>query len=247
MHEETIAAGDVRLAVQHRRVPAPTGPPVLLIHGMAADHRTWRRTVRALHAAGRDTVTYDQRGHGRSDHSPAYLLDELAEDAERVARHVGLETFDVVGHSLGGQAALRLAWRLPDGVRRLVLEEMPPVALEEGQIAETMDLPLTPRRVWLGIKQVVQTPGALSRFDKTMMDSVSPQFQPDPAWWERLSATPQETLVISGGPRDFLRPEYLRLVADALPRGEYVELRGGHTVHRESSAAFARAVLDFLR
>ena len=167
--------------------------------------------------------------------------------AERVARHVGLETFDVVGHSLGGQAALRLAWRLPDGVRRLVLEEMPPVALEEGQIAETMDLPLTPRRVWLGIKQVVQTPGALSRFDKTMMDSVSPQFQPDPAWWERLSATPQETLVISGGPRDFLRPEYLRLVADALPRGEYVELRGGHTVHRESSAAFARAVLDFLR
>lgn len=247
MREETIAAGDVRLAVQHRRVPAPTGPPVLLIHGMAADHRTWRRTVRALHAAGRDTVTYDQRGHGRSDRSPAYLLDELAEDAERVARHVGLETFDVVGHSLGGQAALRLAWRLTDGVRRLVLEEMPPVALEEGQIAETMDLPLTPRRVWLGIKQVVQTPGALSRFDKTMMDSVSPQFQPDPAWWERLSATPQETLVISGGPRDFLRPEYLRLVADALPRGEYVELRGGHTVHRESSAAFARAVLNFLR
>ncbi|MBS4103034.1 alpha/beta fold hydrolase [Tsukamurella paurometabola] len=247
MREETITAGGVRLAVQHRRAPAPAGPPVLLIHGMAADHRTWRRTVRALHAAGRDTVTYDQRGHGRSDHSPEYLLDELAEDAERVARHVGLETFDVVGHSLGGQAALRLAWRLPGGVRRLVLEEMPPVALEEGQIAETMDLPLTPRRVWLGLKQVVQTPGALSRFDKTMMDSVSPQFRPDPVWWDRLATTPQETLVISGGPRDFLRPEYLRLVADALPRGEYAELRGGHTVHRESSAAFARAVLNFLR
>ncbi|MGX9294000.1 alpha/beta fold hydrolase [Tsukamurella paurometabola] len=247
MREETITAGGVRLAAQHRRAPAPAGPPVLLIHGMAADHRTWRRTVRALHVAGRDTVTYDQRGHGRSDHSPEYLLDELAEDAERVARHVGLETFDVVGHSLGGQAALRLAWRLPGGVRRLVLEEMPPVALEEGQIAETMDLPLSPRRVWLGLKQVVQTPGALSRFDKTMMDSVSPQFRPDPAWWDRLAATPQETLVISGGPRDFLRPEYLRLVADALPRGEYAELRGGHTVHRESSAAFARAVLNFLR
>ncbi|NMD55106.1 MULTISPECIES: alpha/beta fold hydrolase [Tsukamurella] len=247
MREETITAGDVRLRVQHRRVPEPTGPPVLLIHGMAADHRTWRRTVRALSAAGRDTVTYDQRGHGRSDHSPEYLLDELAQDAEHVARYAGLEEFDVVGHSLGGQAALRLAWRLPDGVRRLVLEEMPPVAQEESQLAESMDLPLTPRRVWLGIKQVVQTPGALSRFDGTMMDSVSPQFRPDPAWWERLSATPQETLVISGGPRDFLRPEYLRLVADALPRGEYLELRGGHTVHRESSAAFARAVLDFLR
>lgn len=247
MREETITVGDVRLAVQHRRVPDPTGPPVLLIHGMAADHRTWRRTVRALRAAGRDTVTYDQRGHGRSDHSPEYLLDELAADAEQVARHAGLETFDVVGHSLGGQAALRLAWRLPDGVRRLVLEEMPPVALEPEQVAESMDVPLTPRRVWLGVKQVMQTPGALSRFDRTMMDSVSPQFHPDPAWWDRLAATAQRTLVISGGPRDFLRPEHLRLVADALPHGEYLELRGGHTVHRESSAAFARAVLEFLR
>lgn len=247
MREEIVTAGDVRLRVQHRRVPAPTGPPVLLIHGMAADHRTWRRTVRALRSAGRDTVTYDQRGHGRSDHSPEYLLDELAADAEQVARHAGLGTFDVVGHSLGGQAALRLAWRLPDGVRRLVLEEMPPVALAPEQVAESMDVPLTPRRVWLGVKQVVQTPGALSRFDKTMMDSVSPQFHPDPAWWDRLVTTDQEALVISGGPRDFLRPEYLRLVADALPRGEYLELRGGHTVHRESSAAFARAVLEFLR
>ncbi|RDH09947.1 alpha/beta fold hydrolase, partial [Tsukamurella pulmonis] len=146
MREETITAGGVRLRVQHHRVPRPSGPPVLLIHGMAADHRTWRRTVRALAAAGRDTVTYDQRGHGRSDHSPEYLLDELAEDAEQVAQHAGLDRFDVVGHSLGGQAALRLAWRLPDGVRRLVLEEMPPVAQDSAQVEETMDLPLTPRR-----------------------------------------------------------------------------------------------------
>ncbi len=246
MRHETIDSGDVRLRVQHRRVPEPSGPPVLLIHGMAADHRTWRRTVRALEAAGRDTVTYDQRGHGRSDHSPEYPLDELARDAERVARHAGLDTFDVVGHSLGGQAALRLAWLLPDRVRRLVLEEIPPVALEPEQVAETTDVPLTPRRVWLGLKQVVQTPGALSRFDGSMMDSVSPQFLPDPLWWERLADTPQETLVISGGPRDLLRPEYLRLVADALPHGRFLELRGGHTVHREASAQFTRAVLDFL-
>lgn len=247
MRHAIIDAGDVRLRVQHHRAPEQSGPPVLLIHGMAADHRTWRRTVKALLAAGRDTVTYDQRGHGRSDHSPAYLLDELAEDAERVARHAGLDRFDVVGHSLGGQAALRLAWRMPDGVRRLVLEEMPPVALEEAQVTESMELPLTARRVWLGLKQVALTPGALTRFDKSMMDSVSPQFRPDPVWWERLSATLQDTLVISGGPGDFLRPEYLRLVADALPHGEYVQLRGGHTVHREAAVAFERAVLDFLR
>ncbi|GAA1071280.1 alpha/beta fold hydrolase [Tsukamurella spumae] len=247
MRHAIIDAGDVRLRVQHHRAPAPSGPPVLLIHGMAADHRTWRRTVRALLAAGRDTVTYDQRGHGRSDHSAEYLLDELAADAARVAEHAGLGRFDVVGHSLGGQAALRLAWRLPDGVRRLVLEEMPPVALEAEQVAESMDLPLTARRVWLGLKQIALTPGALTRFDKSMMDSVSPQFQPDPVWWERLSATSQAALVISGGPGDFLRPEYLRLVADALPHGTYTELRGGHTVHREAPGAFERAVLDFLR
>lgn len=245
MRHETIRSG-VQLRVQHERVADPTGPPVLLIHGMAADHRTWRRTAKALRAAGRDTVTYDQRGHGGSDHADEYPLDELAHDAQRVIEHVGLAEFDLIGHSLGGQAALRLAWRMPDGARRLVLEEMPPVALHADQVAESLDVPLTPRRVWLAAKQVVQTPGALSRFDKTMMDSVSPQFGPDPQWWEQLATTPQETLVISGGPRDFLKPEYLRMVADALPRGRYVELSGGHTVHREAPAAFQRAVLDFL-
>ncbi|WP_019200665.1 alpha/beta fold hydrolase [Tsukamurella sp. 1534] len=246
MRHDYVTSGDVRLRVQHVRAPAPSGPPVLLIHGMAADHRTWRRTAAALRAAGRDTITYDQRGHGGSDHSAEYLLDEFAADAERVVDHVGLDRFDVVGHSLGGQTALRLAWRRPDGVRRLVLEEMPPVAQHANQVQDAMDQPLTPRRVWLAVKQVVQTPGALSRFDKTMMDSVSPQFDPDPAWWKRLAQTPQETLVVSGGPADFLRPEYLQLVADALPRGSYEELTGGHTVHREAPAAFTRRVLRFL-
>ncbi|CAM3979818.1 alpha/beta fold hydrolase [Tsukamurella strandjordii] len=241
-----IRSGDVRLRAQRREVEAPSGPPVVLIHGMAADHRTWRRTARALRAAGRPAITYDQRGHGGSDHSPEYLLDELAADAERVVDELGLDRFDVVGHSLGGQTALRLAWRRPDAVRRLVLEEMPPLPQHADQVPESMDAPITARRLRLAVKQVVQSPGALVNFDKTMMDSVLPQFDPDPTWWERVASTPQPALVISGGPLDFLKPEHLRLVADALPHGEFRELGGGHTVHREAPARFHRAVLDFL-
>ncbi|ADG79842.1 Alpha/beta hydrolase fold protein OS=Tsukamurella paurometabola (strain ATCC 8368 / DSM / CCUG 35730 / CIP 100753 / JCM 10117 / KCTC 9821 / NBRC 16120 /NCIMB 702349 / NCTC 13040) OX=521096 GN=Tpau_3257 PE=4 SV=1 [Tsukamurella paurometabola] len=246
VRHQFIRSGDVRLRVQWRAVAAPSGPPVVLIHGMAADHRTWRGTARALRAAGRPTVTFDQRGHGGSDHSPDYLLDELAADAERVIDGLGLDRFDVVGHSLGGQTALRLAWRRPDAVRRLVLEEMPPLPQHPDQVPESIDAPITPRRVRLAIKQVVQSPAALLTFDRTMMDSVLPQFAPDPVWWNRVSATPQPALVISGGPIDFLKPQYLRLVADALPLGQFLELGGGHTVHREAPARFQRAVLDFL-
>lgn len=246
MRHHFIRSGELALRVQHRRATAPSGPPVLLIHGMAADHRTWRGTARALRAAGRDTVTFDQRGHGGSGHSAEYLLDELAQDAERVVDQLGLARFDVVGHSLGGQTALRLAWRRPDAVRRMVLEEMPPLAQERDQLPETMDAPITPRRVRLAIKQMVQSPGALLNFDRTMMDSVLPQFDPDPRWWARLAATRQPTLVISGGPIDFLAPEHLRLVADAMPDAGFVDLGGGHTVHREAPARFQRTVLDFL-
>ncbi|GAA4396166.1 alpha/beta fold hydrolase [Tsukamurella soli] len=246
-----VSSEGVRLRLQYRRsdrtVPSGSRPdPVLLIHGMGADHRTWAGTAHALRHAGHDTLTYDQRGHGRSGRSPDYLLDDLAADAERVVAAAGMDRLAVVGHSLGGQTALRLAWRRPELVSNLVLEEIPPMPLSLDQVHSPADLPLTPRRILLGAKQVVESPGAVLRYDRAVHDRVLPQFVVDSAWWERLRRTPQRTLVISGGPGDFLRPEYLRMVADAMPDARYAELSGGHTVHRESPSAFRRLLLDFL-
>jgi pimeloyl-ACP methyl ester carboxylesterase len=94
---------------------------VLLLHGFGAEHSaTWIATgwARALERAGRAWLAPDLPGHGRSAASapPDDLLAALSALLDSAGR-----TVDVVGYSLGGELALRLAASdRPRLVRRLV-------------------------------------------------------------------------------------------------------------------------------
>jgi pimeloyl-ACP methyl ester carboxylesterase len=102
------------------------GPPVVLLHGFAADTETnWRRPgiIEALTATGHAVIALDARGHGLSEkcYDPdAYKDEAMAKDVVALFDHLGLESADVVGYSMGSATAIRFALR--DGrVRRLVL------------------------------------------------------------------------------------------------------------------------------
>jgi pimeloyl-ACP methyl ester carboxylesterase len=102
------------------------GPPVVLLHGMASSTElNWRRSgvTDALAATGRRVIGLDARGHGRSEkpYDPAaYEKEAMARDVVALFRHVGLESADVVGYSMGASTALRFA--LQEGrARSLVL------------------------------------------------------------------------------------------------------------------------------
>ncbi|MGW7032797.1 alpha/beta fold hydrolase [Streptomyces xanthophaeus] len=72
----------------------------LLVHGMMADHRTWRRVGPALAALGYRVIAVDLRGHGasgRGEYTPAHYADDLVETLP-----AGAEL--ALGHSLGGLA-----------------------------------------------------------------------------------------------------------------------------------------------
>ncbi len=105
---------------------AGEGPAVLLLHGFASDARiNWVRPgiVDALTRGGFMAVTYDARGHGRSDapHDPsAYAGNAMVHDALGLIDHLQLESLAVVGYSMGAQVA---AWLVPEEprARRLVL------------------------------------------------------------------------------------------------------------------------------
>jgi len=77
----------------------------------------------ALTAAGRSVVLIDARGHGESDkpHEPAaYAGDAMTRDAQGLLDHLGLDSVDVVGYSMGSLVAMELAGRDPR-VRSLIL------------------------------------------------------------------------------------------------------------------------------
>ena len=94
-------------------------PPVLLLHGFAADSEAnWVRphVVEALVAAGRRVVALDARGHGRSDkpHDPAaYADDAMVRDAQALLDHLGIDRVDVCGYSMGAMTTYALVAREP--------------------------------------------------------------------------------------------------------------------------------------
>ena len=100
---------------------AGRGSPLVLVHGLADDHRAWRRTLPDLMLRHR-VVMYDLRGHGETTlGSPDGTLRQLAEDLAHLLRALELERVDVAGFSLGGTIAIRLAIDHPELVGRLVL------------------------------------------------------------------------------------------------------------------------------
>lgn len=97
------------------------GEPLVLIHGLADDHRAWRRTLPDL-ALRHRVILYDLRGHGQTTVGSADgSLHQLGQDLVGLMDAIGLEKADVAGFSLGGTIAMRVAIDRPDRVGRLVL------------------------------------------------------------------------------------------------------------------------------
>ena len=108
-------------AVRMRFFVAGEGPPILLVHGLSGAAANWSELAPVL-ARRRRVLALDLPGHGGSAPLPAAPnLDAYAERVRIVAEQAGLLPAAVVGHSLGGLVALRLALRHPGAVTALVL------------------------------------------------------------------------------------------------------------------------------
>jgi 3-oxoadipate enol-lactonase len=107
--------------VSAARYEVGRGDPVVLVHGLADDHRAWRRVVAPLMLTRR-VVLYDLRGHGGSSLGDADgSLAQLGADLIEVLDDAGLDRAVVAGFSLGGTIAMRAAIDAPERVAALAL------------------------------------------------------------------------------------------------------------------------------
>jgi pimeloyl-ACP methyl ester carboxylesterase len=101
---------------------------VLLTHGYSSSGQMWEPNLEAL-TAGRQVITWDIRGHGRSD-SPEdpslYSEDSSVEDMAAVLEAAGAERAVVGGLSLGGYLSLAFHLRYPERVAALMLFDTGP-------------------------------------------------------------------------------------------------------------------------
>lgn len=119
----------------HAEVGPPDGPGVLLSHSLFFDHRMFDGLSARLAEAGYRVVAYDHRNQGASarDERDRLDMDTLAEDAAALIEALELGPCHVVGNSMGGFVALRLAARRPDLL--LSVSALGSSAEEEHQLA----------------------------------------------------------------------------------------------------------------
>ena len=110
--------GEVELAIWR----TGSGPePILCLHGITAQHRAFNALARHLEGS-RSLVGVDLRGRGDSAKPESgYGLEAHARDVIRVLDHLGLQQAVILGHSMGGFVALKVALSHPHRVRALVL------------------------------------------------------------------------------------------------------------------------------
>ncbi|BBU54442.1 fluoroacetate dehalogenase [Mameliella alba] len=105
-----------------------SGPPLLMLHGFPQTRAMWVEVAPAL-ARDFTVICPDLRGYGESD-KPAgvasYSFRNMARDQLALMRHLGHESFHLVGHDRGARTAHRLALDAPGAVRSLTVMDIVP-------------------------------------------------------------------------------------------------------------------------
>ena len=101
----------------------PGDEPVVFAHAWGLNDDMWSYQLPELMTAGFRCVTYDRRGHGRSDRPPTgYDIDTLADDLAAVIDRLDLSNITLIGHSMGTAEVIRYLTRHGSGrIARLVL------------------------------------------------------------------------------------------------------------------------------
>jgi len=121
-----VSASTVELASD---VYPGDGPPIVILHGLLGAARNWMAIGKRL-GADLETHVLDLRNHGRSPWIDGMTYGAIAADVARYIEERGLGAPTVIGHSMGGKAAMALALTTPERVGRLLVADIAPVVYD---------------------------------------------------------------------------------------------------------------------
>jgi pimeloyl-ACP methyl ester carboxylesterase len=203
------------------------GEPVVLLHGAYMSTGAMGFLTEEL-ANSRQVIVTDLQGHGRTaDVDRPLTYEQMADDVAALMDHLGVARADVVGYSMGGGAALQLAIRHPERVRKLVaisagyrLDGMYPEVI--AGIAE-----ITPE-VFMGTPWYDEFYAAVAPNPEDFPALVEKLKQLDAAefdWSEEIRGITAPALLVYGD-ADVLRPEHMVELFQLLGGGVPGDLTG---------------------
>ncbi len=237
-------------------------PPLIIAHGLYGSARNWGVIARRL-SDERQVIAVDMRNHAHSFWDPRHDYSALAEDIAQVIENVG-GPVDVLGHSMGGKAAMTLALRHGALVRKLVVADIAPVAYGHSQIQfieamRAVDFSTITRRsdaelqlADQGVEKALQ-----SFFTQSLdvagkrwllnLDVLADQMPNIMSFPELDGAWDGPALFLSGGASDYVLSEHRDKIRALFPGARFAKIPGaGHWLHAEKPREFEAAVRAFL-
>lgn len=241
--------------------PADT-PGLLIAHGLYGSARNWGVIARRL-SDSRRVIAVDMRNHGQSPWTDSHSYADMAEDlAEVLEAQEG--PFDLLGHSMGGKAAMTLALTHPQRVNRLIVADIAPVTYEHSQIRyvdalKAADLSGITKRSDAAerLEGLIDDPALIPFFLQSLdvaerrwrlnletLGAAMPQIMGFPRFEDPYEGP---TLFLTGGQSDYVKSEHRAEINRLFPAARFVKLPGaGHWLHAEQPRDFEATVRAWL-
>jgi pimeloyl-ACP methyl ester carboxylesterase len=235
-------------------------PPLLIVHGLFGSARNWGAIAKRL-STDRRVIVVDMRNHGDSPWAETHDYPAMAADLAQVIAEQGAP-MDVLGHSMGGKAAMMLALTQPELVNRLLVADIAPVAYGHSQrplVAAMQGLDLsklsTRAEADAALAVRVADPGVRA----FLLQSLDLRADP-PRWRLNLAALDREmdkitgwpeavtgqftnpALFLSGALSDYVLPEHRTAIKALFPHAKFAKIPNvGHWLHAEAPRPFEQS------
>lgn len=244
------------------------GPPVVILHGLFGWKRNWASIAKKLSQSHR-VFLLDMRNHGESPHANDMTYTAMAGDIAEFIENQALRPCPVIGHSMGGKAAMMLALSRPELVERLLVLDISPVAYDHDysnyvNAMASIDFTQVARRgdVEPTIAAVVDNPGILSFLMQNLTTNADGTYH----WRVNLEAIARDmpkildfpeidneqayagtVLFLGGRNSTYIAPPHLSEIERLFPFSEVDFIDdAGHWVHAEQPMATLERFKTFL-
>jgi pimeloyl-ACP methyl ester carboxylesterase len=222
---------------------AGSGPPVVLVHGLASSTRWWNRNILPL-AKHFQVYAVDLSEFGDRRQRPRFVLSQAAHYLALWMDALHIEHATLIGHSMGGRIVAELAAVYPQRVDNLVLVDAAIMPFSHGYVRQSLGMVRAFQRIPFSLFQVLL-------FD-TLTTGIVPVMR---LGWElfktsldhKLTHIQAPTLII-WGEHDTIVPVALGTALNQQLRGSHFQIipGAGHVPMWEKPDDFHRLVLDFL-
>ncbi len=237
-------------------------PGLLIAHGLYGSARNWGVIAKRL-SDERQVLAVDMRNHGHSPWEETHTYYDLASDLAGVLQTLD-GPFDVLGHSMGGKAAMMLALTRPELVNRLIVADIAPVAYAHTQIGyieamRQVDLDRVGKRsdAEAQLKPLVDDPTLASFFTQSLdikekrwrlnLDVLADQMPHILSFPDIEGAYEGPSLFLTGAESDYVTREYRDDMKRLFPKSGVLKIPGaGHWLHAEKPREFEAAVRAWL-